>query len=204
MIKRLLLIFGVLAVAAACDSQPPAPDTPPAEAQTAPEMVSALSAWVSVMRSNPDYPGWEYSHPPGWETVTLDPHNIFLYSRRNMNERLFSAPLSAGEIAFQFSYIPALREVPHRTAFSHLKENLRFIPHDTLAEFTHENNIDANNARIEGAVTALQLSFVAVTHKLDTGDYIDIYAYSRSDELENNLPLLNAVIATVNYTVPME
>ena len=208
---RLTLIaflFVISVVSACADAAPSGEATPevvpPIQPELTPETTAEASSveWTRYVETDSTAPGWVFQHPTGWEVVNLDGRNVFLYSTSGAGERLFVNGLQPGELVFQFSLNPAANgdETPtaHLTALS---EGLREA---ALGDIESVTIAGLDGVYLRGVMEALGVSFVASSRAFFGGQYIDIIAYSRTDEFESNWPLMSAVIETVRYVLPTE
>lgn len=215
---RLILIalLFVMGVASACNPAPSSEATPEvaptirpdATQEVTPEVTPEMTAeassavWERYVQSPPTAPGWVFQHPSGWEIVSTDGQNAFLYSAAGAGDRLFVNGLQPGEMVFQFSHNPAANgdETPtaHLTALS---EGLREA---TFGEIEPVTIAGLEGVQRRGTLESLGVSFVASSRAISGGRYLDIIAYSRTDEFENNRPMMSAVIETVRYVLATE
>jgi hypothetical protein len=202
------LLFVMLVVSACADAGPSSdatPEvTPPIQPEVTPETTVEASSveWTRYVQADATAPGWVFQHPAGWEVVDLDGRNVFLYSTSGAGERLFVNGLQPGEFVFQISLNPAANanETPeaHLTALS---EGLREA---ALGDIEPVTIAGLEGVYRRGVIEALGVSFVASSRPFIGGQFIDIIAYSRTDEFESNWPLMSAVIETVRYVYPTE
>jgi hypothetical protein len=204
----LIVLLFVMGAASACNPAPASEVTPEVAPTIQPELTPETTAeassvvWERYVQSDVTAPGWVFQHPAGWEVVDLDGRNIFLYSTPGAGERLFVNGLQPGELVFQFSLNPAVNgdETPtaHLTALS---EGLREA---ALGDIESVTIAGLDGVQRRGTIDALGLTVVASSRPFFGRQFIDIIAYSRTDEFERNLALMNAVIETVRYVLPTE
>lgn len=212
--KRLVfaLLILVASLIAACGSEA----TPPNAAQTVglettPEIVAEVTpeivppdnpTWVTVHRPDPDFPGWELQHPEGWDIVELDEKNIFLYSAPNIGLTLFTDGLKAGQLVFQISLnitTDASQEVSQ-----HLGVLTGTMRDFVFGETTPYSAAGLDGVQRTGQSERLGLTVLATSRQLRPGQFVDMFVYSRSDELDANMPTISTVIDTVRYAFPTE
>ena len=198
------LLLVLWTVSACADASPASEVTPEVLPEVTPETTVEASSvqWERFVQSDVTAPGWVFQHPAGWEVVDLDGRNIFLYSTPGAGERIFVNGLQPGESVFQFSLNPAANgdETPsaHLTALS---EGLREA---ALGDIEPVTIAGMDGVHRRGTIEPLGLSFVASSRPFVSGQFIDIIAYSRTDEFESNWSLMSAVIETVRYVYPTE
>ncbi|MBK8135143.1 MAG: hypothetical protein IPK52_04795 [Chloroflexi bacterium] len=201
---RILFALTLAGLAAACGSVAgPSPEpTVEIRAEATAEATAVDPSWVVVRLNDPTIPGWEYQHPEGWEVVTLDGRNFFLYSRPGVGEHLFTTPLQPGEIAFQISLnVVANAE---ETATSHLAALTGTLRDTSFSEAQPVSISGMDGVKQTGTHATLGWTVTAISREFVRGQYIDIFAYSRTDELDLNLPTIDKVIETVSYALPTE
>ena len=201
------LLFVMCAVTA-CNPAPASEATPEVAPTIQPEVtpettVEASSVqWERYVQSDVTAPGWVFQHPAGWEVVDLDGRNIFLYSTPGAGERLFVNGLQPGEMVFQISMNPAASA--DETPTAHLTVLSEQIRDAALGDVEPVTIAGLEGVHRRGTIEPLGLSFVASSRPFIGGRFIDIIAYSRTDEFESNWPLMSAVIETVRYVLPTE
>ena len=201
----LLVMFTLSACADAAPANEATQEVAPTIApEVTPETTAEASSveWVRYVQSDSTAPGWTFQHPDGWEAVTVDARNVFLYTVSDAGQRLFINGLQPGELVFQFSLNPAANGDETPTAhLSALSEGLRGA---ALGEIEPVTIAGLDGVQRRGTIEELGLTVTASSRPFFGGQYIDIIAYSRTDEFETNWPLMSAVIETVRYVLPTE
>lgn len=199
-----LALLIIACMAAACAQSAPAAESTPELTAPAPEETAEASAqiWETFVQREPTRPGWVFQHPAGWTIVDVDGRNVFLYSTPGAGDQLFSRGLQPGQIVMQISLNPAAQ--PGQTTEEHLRILTNAMRDATYGEIEPVSiaGIDGLQRRI--AIENVGLSAVGISQVAVQDMFIDIIAYSRSDEFERNLPLLTQIIETVRYTLPTE
>jgi hypothetical protein len=206
------LLFVMVAASACADAAPSSEATPEIQIEVTPEVIPEVTPettaeassveWERYVQSDATTPGWAFQHPAGWEVVDLDGRNIFLYSTSGAGERLFVNGLQPGELVFQISMNPAANG--DETPTAHLTVLSEQIRDAALGDVEPVTIAGLDGVRRRGTIDALGLTVVASSRPFAGGQFIDIIAYSRTDEFERNLSLMNAVIETVRYVLPTE
>lgn len=204
----LIALLFVMCAASACNPAPASEATPEVAPTIGPELTPETTAeassvvWERYVQSDAAAPGWVFQHPAGWEIVDLDGRNIFLYSASGTGERLFVSGLQPGEMVYQISMNPAATADESPTA--HLTVLSEQIRDAELGDIEPVTIAGLDGVHRRGTIEALGLSFVASSRPFIGGRFIDIIAYSRTDEFESNWPTMSAVIETVRYILPTE
>lgn len=202
------LLFVISVVSACADAAPSGEATPelvpPIQPEVTPESTEEATSveWIRYVESDATAPGWVFQHPAGWEVVNLDGRNVFLYSASGAGERLFVNGLQPGELVFQFSLNPGANgdEMPE----AHLTALSEGLPEAALGAIEPVTIAGLDGVYRRGTIESLGVSFVASSRPFFGGQYIDILAYSRTDEFDSNWPLMGTVIETVRYVLPTE
>lgn len=202
------LLFVMFVVSACADAGPSSEATPeivpPIQPELTPESTEEVSPveWTRYVESGSTAPGWVFQHPTGWEVVNLDGRNVFLYSASGAGERLFVNGLQPGELVFQISLNPAANV--DETATAHLTALSEGLREAALGDIEPVTIAGLDGVHRRGVIEAFGLSFVVSSRPFFGGQFIDLIAYSRTDEFESNWPLMSAVIETVRYVLPTE
>jgi hypothetical protein len=204
----LIALLFMMCAASACNPAPASEATPevapPVPPELTPESTVETSSvvWERYVQSDVTAPGWVFQHPSGWEVVDLDGRNIFLYSTPGAGERLFVNGLQPGEMVFQISMNPAANG--DETPAAHLTVLSEQIRDAALGDIEPVTIAGLDGVHLRGTIETLGLSFVASSRLFIGGRFIDIIAYSRTDEFESNWPTMSAVVETVRYVIPTE
>lgn len=206
----LIALLIVIGAASACSNQVPSNEAtpevvPPVAPETTPETTEEASSieWERFIQSDATAPGWVLQHPSGWTVFDAgDGVNIFLYSTADAGDRLFNSGLQPGEMVFQFSNnrTGAAGETPR----DHLTALTSGFNNATLGEIQPVTIAGIEGVQQRGEIESLGLSFTASSRPFLTNQFIDIIAYSRTDEFDTNLSLMNTVIETVRYVLATE
>lgn len=196
------LIIAVLAGACGSAASPSPEATAEIQVEATAEATAVNPSWVVVRPSSPTVPGWEYQHPEGWSAVTLDSRNFFLYSAPAVGEHLFTSPIQPGELAFQISLNVA--QNPEETVSSHLSVLTGVLRTATFGEQQPVTIGGMEGVQQTGINESLGWTVIAVSREFVRGQFIDIFAYSPTNELEANQSTIDTVIETVRYVLPTE
>jgi hypothetical protein len=105
-------------------------------------------------------------------------------------------------MVFQISMNPAANG--DETPEAHLTVLSEQVRDAALGEIEPVTIAGLDGVYLRGVMETLGVSFVASSRPFIGGRFIDIIAYSRTDEFESNWPTMSAVIETVRYVLPTE
>lgn len=205
----LITLVIIMCAASACSTTAPVNEMTPEAAPTIrPELTPEITAeassvvWERYIQADASAPGWVLQHPEGWTVVNVDAQNVFLYSAADAGDRLFINGLQPGEFVFQFSFNRG--KSPDETPTDHLSALSQGLYTAIFGEIEPVTIAGLEGVQRRGTIEDLGLSITISSRPFSGRQFIDIIAYSRIDEFERNLPMMDAVIETVRYVLPRE